>query len=120
MTLEPFAERLAMELSLPVFYDLGLSRLGFEHPTFRLRDELSYGLRHRRGHHRTMQPKYIVMMTKEGSTKLVNFVLATVGPMLWCGHIGEIVKMFNFNKNLQIYSLAWLLLSKEFDDDHRL
>ena len=60
------------------------------------------------------------MMTKEGSTKLVNFVLATVGPILWCGHIGEIVKMFNFIKNLQIYSLAWVLLSKEFDDDHRL
>ena len=31
-------ERLAVELSLPV-YDLGLSRLGFEHPTFLLRGE---------------------------------------------------------------------------------
>ena len=32
-------------------YDLGLSRLGFEHPTFRLRGERSYPLRHRRGHY---------------------------------------------------------------------
>ena len=29
MTLTPIAERLALELSIPVFYDLGLSRLGF-------------------------------------------------------------------------------------------
>ena len=40
------------------------------------------------------------MMTKVGSTKLVNFVLATAGPMLWCGYIGETVKMLNFIKNL--------------------
>ena len=31
------------------FYDLGLSRLGFEHPTFRLQSERSRPLRHRRG-----------------------------------------------------------------------
>ena len=31
------------------FYDLGLSRLGFEHPTFRLRGERSNPLPHRRG-----------------------------------------------------------------------
>ena len=31
------------------FYDLGLSRLGFEHPTFRLRGQRSSLLRHRRG-----------------------------------------------------------------------
>ena len=31
------------------FYDLGLSRLGFEHPTFRLRGLRSNRLRHRRG-----------------------------------------------------------------------
>ena len=30
------SERLAVELSLPCFNDVGLSRLGFEHPTFRL------------------------------------------------------------------------------------
>ena len=49
MTLTPYAERLAMELSLPVFYDLGLSRLGFEHQTFRLRGQRSNPLCHRRG-----------------------------------------------------------------------
>ena len=32
------------------FYKLGLSRLRFEHTTFRLRDQRSYPLRHRRGH----------------------------------------------------------------------
>ena len=48
MTLTPIAERLAVELSLP-FYDLGLSRLGFECPTFRLRGERFNRLRHRRG-----------------------------------------------------------------------
>ena len=31
-------------------YDLGLSRLGFEHPTFRLRGERFSALRYRRGH----------------------------------------------------------------------
>ena len=31
------------------FYDMGLSRLGFEHPTFRLASERSSPLRHRRG-----------------------------------------------------------------------
>ena len=31
------------------FYDLGLLRLKFEHPTFRLRGERSNPLRHRRG-----------------------------------------------------------------------
>ena len=42
MTLAPIAERLAVELSLATcFYDLGLSRLRFEHPTFRLRGERS-------------------------------------------------------------------------------
>ena len=44
VTLAPIAERLAVELSLPV-----LSRLRFEHPTFRLRCERSNPLRHRRG-----------------------------------------------------------------------
>ena len=32
------------------FYDLGLSRLGFEHPSFRLRGERSNQLRHHRGY----------------------------------------------------------------------
>ena len=48
MTLTPIAERLAVELSLPVL-TTGLSRLRFEHQTFRLRGERSIPLRHRRG-----------------------------------------------------------------------
>ena len=51
VTLTPIAERLAVELSLltTYFYDLGLSRLRFEHPNFRLRGQCSNPLRHRRG-----------------------------------------------------------------------
>ena len=37
VTLTQNAEGLTVGLSLPVFYDLGLSRLGFEHRTFHLR-----------------------------------------------------------------------------------
>ena len=48
VTLTPIAKHL--ELSLPV-YDLVLSRLGFEHPTFRLLGECSYPLRHCSGPH---------------------------------------------------------------------
>ena len=35
----PWFRAWAMELSLPFFYDLNLSRLGFEHSTFRMRGE---------------------------------------------------------------------------------
>ena len=41
MTLTPVAERLAIELSLFGFYDLGMSRQGFKHPTSRIRGEHS-------------------------------------------------------------------------------
>ena len=40
VTLTPVAERLAVEISQPV-YDLGLSWLGFEHLTFNMRSERS-------------------------------------------------------------------------------
>ena len=43
LTLTPIVERLAVD-----FYDLGLSRLGFQQPNFRLRGERSNQLRHRR------------------------------------------------------------------------
>ena len=49
VTLTPFAERLAVELSVSVSNYVGLSRLGFEHSTFRLRGERSNRLHHRRG-----------------------------------------------------------------------
>ena len=49
VTLTPIAERLAVELSLPLFYDLGLPQLGFEHPTFCLWGQRSNPLLHHRG-----------------------------------------------------------------------
>ena len=46
------------------------------------------------------QTKYVVMMTKEGSTKIVNFMTTGAGVLvLGCGHISHRVKMhyfFNF------------------------
>ena len=49
MTFTPAVERLAVELSLSVFYVLGLWRLGMEHPTFRLQGERYKRLRNRYG-----------------------------------------------------------------------
>ena len=49
VTLTPIAERIAVELSLPLFYDLGLPQLGFENPTFCLWGQRSNPLQHRRG-----------------------------------------------------------------------
>ena len=41
------------------------------------------------------------MMTKEGSTKIVNFMTPGAGVLvLGCGHISHIVKMHYFFKNL--------------------
>ena len=40
-------------------------------------------------------------MTKEGSTKIVNFMSPGAGVLvLWCGHLSRIVKMHYFFKNL--------------------
>ena len=49
VTLIPIAKRFFGWAVTICFNDLGLSRLGFEHPTFRLRGERSNRLRHRRG-----------------------------------------------------------------------
>ena len=40
------------------------------------------------------QTKYIVMMTSEELTKIVNFMTTNV--VLGCGHIDVIVKLLNF------------------------
>ena len=45
----PIAERLTSGAVTTCFNELGLSRLGFEHPTIRFRAERSNQLRHRRG-----------------------------------------------------------------------
>ena len=48
---------------------------------------------------------YIVMMTKEGSTKIVNFMTPGAGVLaLGRGHISHIVKIHYFFKNLLLYS----------------
>ena len=53
------------------------------------------------------QTKYAVMMTKEGSTKIVNFMTPGVGVLvLGQGHISHIVKMPYFFKNLLLYTQA--------------
>ena len=53
------------------------------------------------------QTKYIVMMTKEGSTKIVNFMTPGAGVLvLGRGHISHIVKMLYSFKNLLLYAGA--------------
>ena len=50
------------------------------------------------------QTKYVVMMTKEGSTKIVNFMTPGAGVLvLGRGHISHIMKMHYFFKNLLLY-----------------
>ena len=49
VTLIPTAERLSSGVVTNCLNDLGLLRLGFEHPTFRLRDQRSKPLHHHRG-----------------------------------------------------------------------
>ena len=53
------------------------------------------------------QTKYVVMMTTEGSTKIVNFMTPGAGVLvLWHGHISHIMKMHYFFKNLLLYFQA--------------
>ena len=50
------------------------------------------------------QTKCIVMMSKEGSTKIVDFMTpGAVVLVIRCGHIRHIVKMHYFFKNLLPY-----------------
>ena len=48
MTLTPYAERFGSGAVTTCFNDLGLSQLGFEHPTLHLQGERSDPLRHHR------------------------------------------------------------------------
>ena len=51
------------------------------------------------------QTKYVVMMNKEGSTKIVNFMTPGVGVLvLGRGHISHIVKMNYFFEISLLYS----------------
>ena len=48
-------------------------------------------------HAQNRQTYYTVMMTEEGSTKIVNFVTPGTGVLvLGCGHISHMVKMHHF------------------------
>ena len=52
-------------------------------------------------------------MTKEGSTKIVNFMTSRAGVLLLgCDHISHIVKMHYFFKNLLLYSHAYIRQTK--------
>ena len=56
---------------------------------------------------------YIVLMTKEGSTKIVNLMTLGAGVLvLWRGHISHIVKVHYFFKNLVFYSHAYIRQTK--------
>ena len=51
--------------------------------------------------------KYIVMITKEGSTKIVNFMTSGAEVfVLGCVHVSYVVKMHYFFKNLLLFSQA--------------
>ena len=53
------------------------------------------------------QTKCIVMMTKEGSTEIVNFMTLRAGVLMQGrGHISHIVKMYYSFKNLLLYFQA--------------
>ena len=57
--------------------------------------------------------KYIVMMTKEQSTKIVNFMTPRAGVLvLGRGLISHKVKMHFFFKNLLLYSQAYIRQTK--------
>ena len=53
----------------------------------------------------------MVMMTKEGSTKIINFMSSGVW-VLRCGHISYIVKTHYFFKNLLLNSQAQIKQSE--------
>ena len=51
--------------------------------------------------------KYVLMTTKEGSTKIVNFMTPEAGVLvLGRGYISHIVKLHYFFKNLLLFSQA--------------
>ena len=59
------------------------------------------------------ETKYVVMMTKEESTKIVNFMTPWVGVLvLGRGHISHRVKMHYFLKDLLLYSQALIRQTK--------
>ena len=65
------------------------------------------------------QSKCVVMMTKEGYTKIVNFITPGAGILvLWHGHICHIVKMHYFIKNIPSPIYISDKLGIHITDDH--
>ena len=59
------------------------------------------------------QIMYIVIITKEGFTEIVNFMTPGAGVrVLGCGHLSDIVKMHYFFQNLLLYSQAQVKQAK--------
>ena len=59
------------------------------------------------------QTKYVVMMTKKGSTKILFFMTPGAGDLLLGrDHISHIVKMYYFFRNLQTYTQAQIKQTK--------
>ena len=51
--------------------------------------------------------RYVVMMTKEGSTKFINIMTPRTGVLVFeCDHISHIVNMHDFFKNLLFFVWA--------------
>ena len=61
----------------------------------------------------TRRHRSVVMMTKEGSTKTINFMTPWAGVLVQgCGHISHIVKMHYFFNNLLLYTQAYIRQTK--------
>ena len=66
-------------------------------------------------HEKIRQTKYIVMMTKEGSTKIVNFMTPGAGIlMLGRDHISYILNMYFIY--FTIYSRLIAIVLRDYDD----
>ena len=80
------------------FYDLGLSRRGFEHPTFRSRGERSNPLPHRRGSHHV---SYILMGTRIlHITYTINQNYSSISPGAACIFILLAQRIFCCSKSI--------------------
>ena len=95
VTLTPVAERLAVEISQPV-YDLGLSWLGFEHLTFNMRSE--------RSNQTALLPwclKYVVNMYLTCITSIYIETFERNLTVTWLKYCRYGVKLYPINKSIE-------------------
>ena len=119
--LTPVTERLAVELWQPVFYDLGLTRLGFEHPSFRLRDESSNRLRHR-GLYKSINLSFFNLSTRinVSNTSYPFFcIILNLTIILRSVHNLYILLLYNCTTNCYIFCLKCFLVLQRFEWDLR-